>query len=724
MPKKRLKTRPSCFQKRARSSRFLISLWIFLLIQFPLRGFLQPQPENCQDQQEVLHHEVSVILKLVQVYVSDRKEKPVTDLTSADFEIFDNGQPQKISHFEKHFLSSPEGQTPETEPLASAEIPGRMNRKFFLFFDFAFNNPAGITMAQKAALHFIDTQVFPTDEVGVLSFSVEKGLMLHAYLTKDHARVREIVHKVGLGETLGKAGSLLEELEGETVSGGAGGSIRSGLLEQAREKINEAAGRMQLANQVYSFSLAVKNLAKSLRYIPGYKHIILFSTGVPGRMIYQNPGRGSGGSPQTDRYNLRARYEEMSRELAAANSPVFSVNVEGLSAISAETDFAQLRRGARQINVPGPSTTLEDSGGRNALKEMASLSGGKYFGNINNYEKIVEEIQKLTASYYVLGYYIDEKWDGQYHGIKVEVKRKGCAVYAQRGYFNPRPFNEYTEFEKKLHLIDLALNEKPYFEEPIHFPLIALFSSVMKRSTLTMIARIPPEKIREVLGKNAEIVSLVFDEQKKLVGYQRRETNVSTFSQNIFYYHSVSSLPPGKYDCRVVIRNLETGRGAVASSSVNLPKEMDFGLRLYPPLLLVPEKNSHYLKGSTPDQNEAGKEFIPLVRVYPFDSSQYSPVVQEMGQGVTKVLAVVRCSIINYPQTEARFSARLIELSSGKEAPIPATVLSHSEEEDNKIYLLELETGELKPGSYTLYLIAEDMNANPISSALSTFSVR
>jgi hypothetical protein len=95
-----------------------------------------------------------------------------------------------------------------------------------------------------------------------------------------------------------------------------------------------------------------------------------------------------------------------------------------------------------------------------------------------------------------------------------------------------------------------------------------------------------------------------------------------------------------------------------------------------------------------------------------------------MGQGVTKVLAVVRCSIINYPQTEARFSARLIELSSGKETPIPATVLSHSEEEDNKIYLLELETGELKPGSYTLYLIAEDINANPISSALSTFSVR
>ena len=72
--------------------------------------------------------------------------------------------------------------------------------------------------------------------------------------------------------------------------------------------------------------------------------------------------------------------------------------------------------------------------------ELSGESGvdlGKYFGNIKNYENIMQEIHNTTGSYYVLGYYIDEKWDGRYHKIKVKVKRKGCEVRAQGGFFNP-----------------------------------------------------------------------------------------------------------------------------------------------------------------------------------------------------------------------------------------------------------------------------------------------
>jgi len=709
-------------QGHATATRCLVLLLTAALLLFPPAASLQAQQEISQDQQEILRYEVSVILKLIQVYVTDKKGKPVADLTPGDFEIFDNGKLQKITQFEKHILSLPQERVPETEPPASPGAPAQMNRKFFLFFDFAFNNPGGISRAQKAALHFIDTQVLPTDEVGVISFSVDKGLMLHVYLTQDHARVREIVGKVGLGEALGKAGGLLAELEADTVGGDAGGSMRAALLEQAREKMQEVAGRMQLANQVFSFSQTIENLAKSLRYIPGYKNIILFSTGIPGRMIYETPGRGSA---RTDPYNLRARYEEMSRELGAANSPVFSVNVEGLGTISAATDFAQLRRGAREIDIPGPSRSLEDAGGRNALKQLASLSGGKYFGNINNYEKVVEEIQELTGSYYVLGYSVDEKWDGAYHTIHVKVKRKGCTVNAQKGYFNPKPFGEYTEFEKKLHLIDLALNENPYFEDPIHFPLIALPSSVMNKSVLTMIGQFAPGEIGEVLGKDAEIISLVFDEEKNLAGYERRPVSLPGLAQNILYYHSMSSLAPGSYECRVVIRNLETGRGAVGSSSVNLPKPLSSGLRLYPPLLILPEESRQYLKGSEPDESEAGKEYLGLARLYPFDTARYAPVVREIGRGEKPtLLAVLRCSIINYPESAVRISARLIDLSSGEELDLPTAVLDQSDQDDNKIYLIGLETGELKPGSYALYVTANDMNANPVSTTSVTVVVR
>ena len=170
--------------------------------------------------QDELDQEVTVTLKLVQIYVTDKKDNPVTDLKKEDFELQDNGKKQIITDFEKHNLVyvDPEAAQVQKDLPASEQ----MNRKFFLFFDFAFNNVGGIDMAKKAALHFIDTQIMPTDEVAVLSFSSHKGLTIHEYLTVDHDKVSDIVKRIGVTEALGRAGRLMEELESERIRGIAG----------------------------------------------------------------------------------------------------------------------------------------------------------------------------------------------------------------------------------------------------------------------------------------------------------------------------------------------------------------------------------------------------------------------------------------------------------------------------------------------------------------------
>jgi len=128
-----------------------------------------------------------------------------------------------------------------------------MSRKFFLLFDFAYNNARGILKAKKAALHFIDTQLQPLDEVGVFSYSATKSLKLHKNLTTDHEKVRKVVESFGLKEIHGRAGTFGKE------------------------------GILQAAN----FARKMADLAKTLKYIPGYKHIILFSSGIPYSMIYR-----------------------------------------------------------------------------------------------------------------------------------------------------------------------------------------------------------------------------------------------------------------------------------------------------------------------------------------------------------------------------------------------------------------------------------------------------
>ena len=400
---------------------------------------------------------------------------------------------------------------------------------------------------------------------------------------------------------------------------------------------------------------------------------------------------------------MRGQYENMSKELAASNSPVYAVNAAGL--ISAH--FKD-----------------RDMMGDLSLNQLAKLSGGKYFDNIVSYEKTMREIQSITSAYYVLGYYIDEKWNGKYHNIKVKVKRKGCKVYGQRGYFNPKPFTEYPETEKMLHLIDLALSEKAHFQEPLHFPLITLPFSFQEESNLLLLTKIPAEKIKEILRRKVEIVTLIFDNQDNIVEFDRDEVAASKFAQDNVYYYTTSSISPGEYDCRVVIRNLETGKGAVACSSVIISEAPDSGVILYPPLLLIPGKNASYLKEPAIKKDEKQSKSTDLLDIYPFDRKQYSPLVEELNQGISKLLALIRYSITDIQEPEFHLSACLIHLSSGQKIPLSFSILSTKKEEEISTLLIEFQIPELQSGKYSFNLIAEELKTKSTSQISSRIQVR
>lgn len=689
-----------------------------------------------EEKQRAEGQEVTVTLKLVQIYVTDKKDNPITDLKKSDFALYDNGKLQKIADFERHILPLPSSKT-ETQQIKTELPPSKMlSRKFFLFFDFAFNNIGGIAMAKKASLHFIDTQIIPTDEVGVLSYSTNKGLVLHEHLTTDHEKIREVLQKVGSREALGRAGRLLDAIENDISRGGetAGGPFAAAAagLEGQRQQVKEAferTGGLELKYQARHFPAAIKDLAEALRYIPGYKHIIFFSTGVPSYVVYPHsstikPELDKVNLAATDALDMRNRYESMNRELKSANSPVYTVNVEGLYADFMERKeiepiFSQVQ--AREFK---PLFGIDDRNrrGETTLRNMAKMSGGKYFGNINEYEKVIEEIQSLTGSYYVLAYYIDDKWDGKYHKIEAKVKRKGLKVFGQRGYFNPKPFTEYSELEKKIQLVDLALNERSHFGVPVQLPLSTLPFSDKGETKVMMLTRIISEKMKEVAGKKTEIIFLVFDEKKNIVRYQRFEPEDPRFSQEDFFCYALSSLTPGRYECRMVMRNLESGKGAVASSMAIIPETPGLGLKLYPPLLLTPNKSMFYMEVAAAAQKEDGEVQSVLFSLYPFDSTQYAPLIGTLKKGNPNVLAKVRCTAFSIPSPEVILSARLVYQSTGKTIPLDF----HYDYEsfwNTFISSVEFQTNELLPGRYILYLFAEEKNTQSKSHVHSTFIV-
>lgn len=71
------------------------SLFLTLILLLIFEEFLPSQAKD--KSQEPLRHEVTVTVKLIQVYVLDRNGNPVPDLNlnQSDFEVYDNGKTQE-----------------------------------------------------------------------------------------------------------------------------------------------------------------------------------------------------------------------------------------------------------------------------------------------------------------------------------------------------------------------------------------------------------------------------------------------------------------------------------------------------------------------------------------------------------------------------------------------------------------------------------------------------
>ncbi len=677
-----------------------------------------------------LEHGVTVTLKLIQVFVVDRDGHPVTDLEVSDFKVYDNGLLQTITEFERHLLALPGDPREEIlvdtpAPKVSPPLPF-MNRKFFLFIDFAFNSPKGIMKARDAALHFLDTQLQPSDEVGLISYSALSGVTLHEYLTTDHRKVRSVVEQIGLRNALGFAESLESDFWiafhggesfdlSEPVKSGWEEHITEGFAAPDAEKI--AKNREDKA-QMRFFISGMTDLAKALRYIPGYKFIALFSAGFPSATVFgaQNlagaqdtwedrESSDSGLSPTSGAVGqgdhvLKTSFEAMLKELTSANAAIFGFDTQDAEAI---------------LNVFGNDSRLT---GSYPLERLSGYTGGDYFGHIENYERHLAKMQDMTASYYVLGYPIKEDWNGAYHRVRVEVSRKGCQVRAQRGYYASKPFGDYTDLEKRLHLVDLALSQRPLFQMPLELPSGVVQVPSQDGLSVYLLAKIPGEGVRELVNPRAEIYTLLSDEKDNIIHMKKAEVTPEDFSETQTYYYARIPLPPGEYKGRVVIRNCETGDGARGMTSFTVHPLAKKGMSLFPPLLLVPGQNSRYIRNIGADDPPISETRLSLSNRFPFDPTRLSPLLTEIPEGTDKIHVFLHVLWAQASTPPLAFAAGLASESSSRWASLKTRVLTGTQEGATdmgaKIFLLglEIDLPDLEPGDYTLHLSSLRTDSN------------
>ncbi|MEN6311368.1 MAG: VWA domain-containing protein [Acidobacteriota bacterium] len=655
-----------------------VSAFLFVSLVQPCGA--APQRAAAQDKaravQEPLRNEVTVTLKLVQIYVTDDKGKPALDMEKGDFILRDNGELQTISAFEKHFLkiSAAPGQAAPVQAPPAKETPSVISRKYIFLIDYVRNNFKGIEMARKAALEFMDKKLQPGDEIALFSISTTSGLTLHEYLTTDHGKVRAAVKK--LRDVPGRLPTAVDSLEGHEPMGME--------IIAAEVIVPHLAGGVHLgAKDSRDFFAEAHEWAKALSHIPGEKNLIFFTQGFGKGVVKPNNPR-------------HALFRAMTRALAAANVPVFSIDTTtgelGLDALIAKGVFPEA-----------------------SLDYLSNMTGGKYVGDVANYTRNAEDIQAATGNYYVLGYSIPAAWDGRYHEIRVEVRKPGYKVYGQRGYTNPLPFNKLSPMEKHLHLIDLALSEKGPAEQHLGFPLAALPFSGGEGADAILLASIPVTRLRQDIGDRTEFVILVLNENRAIADGKRFEIDWSMVKGEAACEYSAVSLPPGRYECRVIIRNLDDGKGAVGACSFVIPAKTDAAWKLDPPLLLAPGTEIPYLNvtGEAKGGGESAEaKTLSLFKIFPFPAKEYTPLMGEIERGVPAIFAVLRSIRPAGGDSRVELTAWLVPEGKDEKIPLDFDIMNTARQEPADILLLELDVPDLAPGMYALHILAEDKAAN------------
>ncbi|MBZ5558870.1 MAG: VWA domain-containing protein [Acidobacteriia bacterium] len=364
----------------------------------------------------------------VDVVVEDRQGHFVTDLSPADFEVSEEGAPQRVSLF--YLVESGVARAPalpvQNESAAATGAAPRTPRFFIVYFDDAHLTPAGFKRVQAAALTLFSREFKPGDVGGV----IYNGAMANGRLTSDREELVKAIKNAKPNSA--KNSRLMEErsfprmgeIEAVRIRVNNDENIRAEVIRRAieeepntRVEIIEAMVDVKTqnlsstaqaeSNQTLQGLLAVMN---GLARIEGRKTILLLSEGFIAEESWPL---------------VRTAVDSASR----ANARLYTLDARGLE------------RGLRSIYdvAPGGSDsglrTLEQQDvGADAINSLAVDTGGFVVRNTNIFDAAVGRIAADAGTYYVLGYRPDKAADGKYRRLSVKVTRPGLVVRARKGY--------------------------------------------------------------------------------------------------------------------------------------------------------------------------------------------------------------------------------------------------------------------------------------------------
>lgn len=402
-----------------------IALCIASMQCVSLAGFSQdkasttPQPDVLQSD-KVLRANTRLVV--VDVVATDSNNQTLTGLKPEDFNLLENGRPQKISNFSFR--------APNAKQLPPPQLPANVITNAPTFQASTLNVMLLDTLnGDFAEMAYLKDQVvkyFSSAQLDrpVALFAMEERLVLLHDFTTDSAQLKSVAERFKPPARTNNA---------ETVASRASAFTTHGDFHTSERNIENTLNQLNA-------------LSKSLAGYPGRKNLIWLSESFPVNLFPDSMANGVAGNCNGDSCGGLAGGTAVIR--GAGSSPSGALGRSALEG-SGEGDFkdyaqlikkvsealmkAQVAVYAVDAGALGKDSRLESA---HTANEIAQATGGKVFRGTNDLAGSMRASIEDGSSYYTLDYYPDnKKWDGQFRRIQIKSNRPGVNLRYRLGYY-------------------------------------------------------------------------------------------------------------------------------------------------------------------------------------------------------------------------------------------------------------------------------------------------
>lgn len=553
---------------------------------------------------------ISTNLIQIDVTVTDKGGKVVTDLNPADFEIFENGEKQRISNFS--FISKIVGGTTAGD-IGSGNVSatpaggvrrlerGDVRRTVAIVVDDPNLSFVSIYYTRKALNKFVDEQMQPSDLVAIVrtgggvgalqQFTSDKRL-LHAAIDKLHWNP---LGAAGL-DSLSSVGQNPQDMterfntESDAIANAAAGStdiprkapiMKENVSDKKRTDydVSKNANEQEIGLYAQVSLGTIKYIVSGMDQLPGRKMMMLFSDGI-------SIGNESNKSRTSSVYGFLQDVVDYANRSSVV---VYTFDTKGLRSLSiqAADSTYEVIDGHREQKEREREADFKS--GQEGLVYFANQTGGKALLDSNDMNGGIQRALDEQAGYYLLAYQPDAETfnasERRYNKLEVKVRRPGLKVSYRSGFFSTpsapvASTQAATDQAIAKALVspfvsnDIALAANAlYANDPTDGPYIRSFLHIDAKSLkFTDDAEGWKKATFDVAAVTFGDNGVPVENANSTYTIKTKGATYDAMLQKGFVYTLIVPVKrPGIYQYRVAIRDVATGKIGSASQVVEIP---------------------------------------------------------------------------------------------------------------------------------------------------------